>query len=393
MKNRINLSVSILRFGFCLISMLGILLFPSSLPVIGCEDEDSVCKKKKLAEVLFGLEEGSADAETYYDYNDYGDNYNETINGVRYIGGHSGWDVQTQSVAGHNTANEVFYSLTAGKVIRATKGTYRKSAVIAVYNEKDRKTVLYLHARYVDVSKDDSVIVGSRLGIQGNTGLGTEETDTNTAEHVHIEVQEGMSIEPSWGTEDMGSEERKVYRTIDPIQYLYESVQSSPVSHDQAKNGNFWDSIVIFLKDLFTKADKSEGGGASFHEDEAVTIGEGQIFVGNMLISHLDSLFGAMIPEEMALLANYPNPFNPETWIPYQLAKPSNVTLRISAADGKVVKTFEIGHQPAGLYQDRSRAVYWNGRNEVGERVASGLYFYTLSAGEFTATRRMLILK
>ena len=65
--------------------------------------------------------------------------------------------------------------------------------MIAVYNETDNKTVLYLHARAVDVSMDDPVTVGYPLGIQGNTGLGTKETDINTAEHVHIEVQAGWS--------------------------------------------------------------------------------------------------------------------------------------------------------------------------------------------------------
>ena len=98
-------------------------------------------------------------------------------------------------------------------------------------------------------------------------------------------------------------------------------------------------------------------------------------------------------PEKTALLANYPNPFNPETWIPYQLAAPAEVALTIYAANGTIVRTLTLGHQPAGIYQARSRAAYWDGRNELGERVASGIYFYTLKAGQFTATRKMLIQK
>ena len=98
-------------------------------------------------------------------------------------------------------------------------------------------------------------------------------------------------------------------------------------------------------------------------------------------------------PETTALLANYPNPFNPETWIPYHLANAAEVTLTIYSADGKLVRTLVLGHQPAGVYQSRSRAVYWDGRNSIGERVASGVYFYTLTAGEFTATRKLLIAK
>ncbi len=99
------------------------------------------------------------------------------------------------------------------------------------------------------------------------------------------------------------------------------------------------------------------------------------------------------VPKTTALLANYPNPFNPETWIPYQLAKEADVTLRIYAIDGTLVRTLALGHQPAGMYQNRSRAAFWNGRNAIGEPVASGLYFYTLTAGDFTATRKLLIRK
>ena len=99
------------------------------------------------------------------------------------------------------------------------------------------------------------------------------------------------------------------------------------------------------------------------------------------------------IPEQTALLSNFPNPFNPETWIPYQLAEPADVALTIYAVDGSVVRTLALGHQPVGIYQDKSRAAYWDGRNAQGEPVASGVYFYTLKAGEFSATRKMLIQK
>ena len=100
-----------------------------------------------------------------------------------------------------------------------------------------------------------------------------------------------------------------------------------------------------------------------------------------------------MIPQITTLLPNYPNPFNPETWIPYHLAKSSQVTLTIYAIDGKVVRRLDLGHQAAGYYHSRPRAAYWDGRNNVGERVASGLYFYTLMTDDFAATRKLLILK
>ena len=100
-----------------------------------------------------------------------------------------------------------------------------------------------------------------------------------------------------------------------------------------------------------------------------------------------------IIPEESALLPNYPNPFNPETWIPYQLASPAEVTLTLYDVTGRVVRTLHLGHQHAGMYRSKSRAAYWDGRNAQGEPVASGVYFYTLVAGEFAATGKMLIRK
>ena len=100
-----------------------------------------------------------------------------------------------------------------------------------------------------------------------------------------------------------------------------------------------------------------------------------------------------LTPKETTLLPNFPNPFNPETWIPYQLAEPAEVTVSIYAADGRLVRTLDLGHRSVGIYESRSQAAYWNGRNELGEPMASGVYFYTLTADNFTATRKMLILK
>ena len=99
------------------------------------------------------------------------------------------------------------------------------------------------------------------------------------------------------------------------------------------------------------------------------------------------------LPKKTALLANYPNPFNPETWIPYQLAKSAAVAVSIHSADGTLIRKLMLGDQSVGMYQSRSRAAYWDGKNEVGETVASGVYFYTLTADDFSATRKMLIRK
>ena len=110
-------------------------------------------------------------------------------------------------------------------------------------------------------------------------------------------------------------------------------------------------------------------------------------------IVNVEQLLASLTPKETILLANYPNPFNPETWIPYQLAKPAAVRVSIYAADGRLVRTLALGHLPAGIYQSKSRAAYWDGKNEQGESVASGVYLYTLTAGDFSATRKLLIRK
>ena len=109
--------------------------------------------------------------------------------------------------------------------------------------------------------------------------------------------------------------------------------------------------------------------------------------------SELGTTESGLIPKETTLLPNYPNPFNPETWIPYQLSKPADVTVSIYAADGKLVRTLDLGHQPVGIYESRSRAAYWDGKNALSEPVASGVYFYSITAGGFTATRKMLVAK
>ena len=106
-------------------------------------------------------------------------------------------------------------------------------------------------------------------------------------------------------------------------------------------------------------------------------------------------------PKLTQLLQNFPNPFNPETWIPYQLSEDSPVSVSIYDTTGKLIRTLSLGYQSAGFYYNRGRAAYWDGRNETGESVASGVYFYQLhvspsqsiGAGDYTDLRRMVILK
>ena len=137
------------------------------------------------------------------------------------------------------------------------------------------------------------------------------------------------------------------------------------------------------IKDLVTDLSSPHG--------IALAVGSGA--AANAAPSAVSTNSEPRLLSETALLPNYPNPFNPETWIPYRLAKPADVSISIYAADGMLVRTLGLGHRSVGLYESRSRAAYWDGKNALGEPVASGVYFYTLSAGEFSATRKMLIRK
>ena len=115
-----------------------------------------------------------------------------------------------------------------------------------------------------------------------------------------------------------------------------------------------------------------------------------QHLVNAVLSVRLDSIGQ---PNQNLLLQNYPNPFNPETWIPYQLSEDSTVSVSIYDTTGQLIRTLSLGFQAAGFYNSRERAAYWDGRNALGERVASGVYFYKLETSNFQQTKRMLILK
>ena len=120
------------------------------------------------------------------------------------------------------------------------------------------------------------------------------------------------------------------------------------------------------------------------------TVTEQDIQLGRI---SLGNLVASAVPIRSELLANFPNPFNPETWIPFKLQKSSDISITIYDIHGQVVRKLELGSIPAGTYQTKAKAAYWDGTNDIGERVASGVYFYQLKASEFTASRKMVILK
>ena len=99
-----------------------------------------------------------------------------------------------------------------------------------------------------------------------------------------------------------------------------------------------------------------------------------------------------MPPERSALLPNFPNPFNPETWIPYQLAEGSDVTIEIYNTVGQLVRTLRLGYKDAGVYLTRQKAVYWDGRNNFGEPVSGGVFFYKIEASDFTDMKKLIVI-
>ena len=107
----------------------------------------------------------------------------------------------------------------------------------------------------------------------------------------------------------------------------------------------------------------------------------------------LDKLIDMLSPRKSELLANYPNPFNPETWIPFVLAEAGETAIKIYDTNGRLIRNLELGVLEAGYYMQKDRAAYWDGRNSIGEQTASGIYFYAIHSGAFSAARKMLILR
>jgi len=112
----------------------------------------------------------------------------------------------------------------------------------------------------------------------------------------------------------------------------------------------------------------------------------------SLTIKKIDGSVTILTPD-FALLQNFPNPFNPETWIPYQLAQGGDVVIRIYNQKGRMIRALYLGKQSAGVYVTKEKAAFWDGRDNTSERVASGVYYYTLQAGDFSDTRKMLIVK
>ncbi len=180
--------------------------------------------------------------------------------------------------------------------------------------------------------------------------------------------------------------------TDDGIGIRVENLSGGVVSSSETENGRFT-AILMGLNEAYSVGDvikitaevpKGYMAEPIFHRITFEEIESGVVSVKLTL---------RRIPDQTMLLPNYPNPFNPETWIPFQLAQGTEVTIRIYDLKGRLVRKLNLGYRPAGIYADRQHAAYWDGRNELGERVASGIYIYRMKAGDKTFTRRMTIIK
>ena len=151
-------------------------------------------------------------------------------------------------------------------------------------------------------------------------------------------------------------------------------------------------SQLALIKSIPSSAKEVIAAQRALNELEAIPNKSHNVQIAIELLRHYLAIADRNV-QKTKLLPNYPNPFNPDTWIPYQLSEGSRVTVKIYDVTGSLVRTIEVGHKPVGYYLTRERAVYWDGRNEKGESISSGVYFYTLNTENYTQTRRMVILK
>ena len=196
-----------------------------------------------------------------------------------------------------------------------------------------------------------------------------------------VNIQDLILVSNSFGKETLEYPKADVNKDghVDIIDLLLiaahigESCTASAPSTPLSVSPNHLDSIAEWL----TEAYQADDGSDVFRHG----------------IANLEALFNNVVPQKTTLLPNFPNPFNPETWIPYDLAQDTNVDIKIYNLKGETIRELKIGFQNTGTYRTKELAAFWDGRNSTGELVASGLYFYSLNAGQSKAIRQMVIRK
>ena len=255
-----------------------------------------------------------------------------------------------------------------------------------------------LSMRFTAIARGEGRVVLRNFRAGTSTGQIIQSTPPDT----FIVVKRNVPTVPAWDVNKDGvTNDKDVALVTDAFGQKPPKNPRTDVNGDGVVNGKDLAIVAEHLGERTAPASPSVGG--VYNPDISREIVEHALnilhaaddgsFTFQRGIANLEALLALFVPDNTALLHNYPNPFNPETWIPYQLAEAADVTLHIYAANGTLTRTLHLGHQPAGIYQYRNRAAYWDGKNEVGEPVASGIYFYTITAGNFAATRKMLIIK
>ena len=263
-----------------------------------------------------------------------------------------------QILAAGGNAGTMVYNPNTGSQIQKVSSSggvlafHRQGNFLAAYAGAEVRIYKLVTANRLDANKDGKVDINDLIAVASDYGkTGERSTDVNNDNRVDIKdlTEVAKAINPDFAAPSIARELPHLPFTAQEVQQWIQDAKAQGIDADG----------IATLEQLLT---------AVLRQAETP-------------------------PKETALFANYPNPFNPETWIPYQLATPAEVTVSIHAADGTLVRTLALGQLPAGSYADKDRAAYWDGKNELGESVASGVYFYTLKAGEFSATKKMLIQK
>ena len=286
----------------------------------------------------------------------------------------NGSDFQPNLITGLDTPKDVAVDVAHSKVYWTEKGSIRRA----------------------DLNGADIQDVVTGLGSPGSIVLGTPSM---------MPVERDTPTEPVTDASTDVNQDKKVNKTdlLLVVTALGETPPTNP-NFDVNADGtvNIADVLLVIedLDDPVAAAAPALGETVTFLDPGRLAM---QIDIlraesdGSMKYEHaiafFQSLLAAIRPTETRLLANYPNPFNPETWIPYELATDTEVTLTIYNTQGIVVRVLHFGQQAAGYYTDRQRAAYWDGRNALGEQVASGIYFYQLETDEMSSLRKMVILK
>ena len=243
----------------------------------------------------------------------------------------------------------------------------------------------------------DYAIVGARM--DDHSGI----TDAGSAYIYHSINDLSLPVELSLFTATTSSDNVILtWRTETEVDNAGFSIYRSErtAGEDASSSGNYTEIAFVegarnagMPTDYQFTDKKAEPGKTYFYYLEDIDIAGEKNKSGIIKVVLPPAKFVGAIPSKFALLQNFPNPFNPETWLPYQLAESAPVSIRIFDPKGRIVRTVYFGEQQAGSYRTKDKAAYWDGKNDYGERVSSGVFFYQLKAGKFSAVRKMIIIK